>query len=351
MAKALIAFLLLFAGRPLLEQDPSPPKQPSEQGPTNEKAKKTYKDALEYLHQGKKGAALDLFKKADKQDDGHCADCQQKMLKYGLELRDWKAAELATQEKVSEAQGNRQLAVAEYDVGWVFMEEGLDKHKDEFFARAHDEFTKALATYPNFPGAVFTDGQALGRLNKDDAAKAQFQAFLKLARPDDFRRKRAQRYIEEPGLVRARMVPAFEVTTIDGQRVSLDDLQGKVVLLDFWATWCEPCRAALPHVREIAKKFEGQPLIILSVSLDSDETRWKEFVASNGMTWLNYRDGRFTGPLCKLFDVTAIPHTFTIDADGILQDEQIGDASLEGRLKKLVAKARTAQPAPQQAAP
>jgi hypothetical protein len=89
-------------------------------------------------------------------------------------------------------------------------------------------------------------------------------------------------------------------------------------------------------MREIAKKFEGQPLVILSVSLDADETKWKDFVAKNGMTWLNYRDGGFTGPISRLFGVTAIPHTFTIDANGILQDEHIGDASLEGKPKKLL---------------
>jgi thiol-disulfide isomerase/thioredoxin len=115
------------------------------------------------------------------------------------------------------------------------------------------------------------------------------------------------------------------------------------VLLDFWATGCGPCRAALPHVREIAKKFDGQPLVILSVSLDSDEQKWKDFVSHNGMTWINYRDGGFTGPVSKRFGVEAIPHTFTIDADGVLQDEHIGDASIEGKLKKLCARAREIQ--------
>jgi len=119
-----------------------------------------------------------------------------------------------------------------------------------------------------------------------------------------------------------------------------------VVLLDFWATWCGPCREALPHVREMAKKFQGQPVVILSVSLDSDEAKWKEFVAKNDMTWPQYRDGGFTSPVAKMFNVEAIPHTFTIDADGIMQEEHIGDASIEGKIKKLVARAREMQPAP-----
>ena len=62
------------------------------------------------------------------------------------------------------------------------------------------------------------------------------------------------------------------------------------------------------------------------------------------MAWPQYRDGGFTGPIATLFAVHAIPHTFTIDADGILQEEHIGDASVEGKLKKLIARARELQP-------
>ena len=117
-----------------------------------------------------------------------------------------------------------------------------------------------------------------------------------------------------------------------------------MVLLDFWATWCEPCREALPHIRNIAKKFPGEPLVILSDSLDGDEEKWKDFVVKNEMSWLQYCEGSFKGPVAKLFGVTAIPHTFTVDADGVLQDEHIGDSSMEGKLKKLLTQAREMQP-------
>jgi len=97
-------------------------------------------------------------------------------------------------------------------------------------------------------------------------------------------------------------------------------------------------------MRDIARKFQGQTLVILSVSLDNDEQKWKEFVAKNEMIWPQYHDGGFTGSISKLFYVTAIPHTFTIDAESVLQDEHIGDASIEGKLKKLLAQARELQP-------
>jgi thiol-disulfide isomerase/thioredoxin len=189
------------------------------------------------------------------------------------------------------------------------------------------------------------DGRALAHLQQDDAAKARFAEFQKVAQPDDLRIKRVARFIEDPSLARARMAPAFTVTTLDGQRISMDDLQGKVVLIDFWATWCGPCREALPHMQAIAKKFQGQPFVILSISMDKEDAPWKEFVAKHEMTWLQYRDGYFNGFLAKLFAVDAIRHTFSIDADGVLQDEHIGDADIEGKLKKLIAHAKELQAA------
>jgi len=314
-------------------------------GPANEKAQKTYKDALKKSHEKEAEEALEKFKKADKQDDGHCLACQKQMIKYGVEYGDWKAAELAAEEMVGEAKGDRETALAHYLYAGVLMEEGLQKHKEELFARTHDEITKALAAYANFPDALYLDGRALANLRQDEAAKARFEEYVKTKEGNDPNRQRATRYISRPELARARMAPPFAVTTVDGQRIAMDDLQGKVVLLDFWATWCQPCREALPHIREVAKKFQGQPLVILSVSLDGDEQKWKEFIAKNEMTWPQYRDGGFTGSVAKMFAVTAIPYTFTIDADGVLQDEHIGDASIEGKLKKLIARARELQPA------
>ena len=79
--------------------------------------------------------------------------------------------------------------------------------------------------------------------------------------------------------------------------------------------------------------------MVISISLDKDEDKWKDFVAKNQMTWLQYRDGSFDGQIAKIFGVNAIPATFTIDADGVLEDQHVGDASMEGKLKKLIANA------------
>jgi thiol-disulfide isomerase/thioredoxin len=335
---ATLALLACFAF-PIAAQDNS-------EGPTSEKAQKSFAQAREYARKRMIGAALDDFKKADKQDGGRCLRCQKDIIKYAVELGDWKSAENAAAEMVAEAQEPKELARAHYQLGKLFLDQGLSRHKDDQFEHAHNEMAAAVAAYAKYPSAYFADGLALAHLKRDDAAKAQFEQYVAFKQDDsDPERQRAERYIGNIELARARLAPAFAVTTLDGQRISLDDLTGKVVLIDFWATWCEPCREALPHIQKIAQKFQGQPLVVLSVSLDSDEGKWKEFVAKNEMNWPQYRDGGFTGPVSKLFAVEAIPHTFTIDADGVLEDEHIGGASIEGKLKKLVARAQQLQPA------
>ncbi len=337
MRFARISLALLCALTPALAQEKT-------DGPADEKARKTFENAQKSLRERRKDFALDDFKKADKQDGGHCLACQKQMIKLGRELGEWKTAELGAEEMVAQAQGATDTALAHYQFAVVLMDEGLQRRKEELFARAHEEITKALAAVSNFPDALFLDGRALAHLQRDDEAKARFEQYVKANPAEDPNRQRALRYIGRPELARARMVPPFSIIAVDGRRISMDDLQGKVVLLDFWATWCAPCREALPHIQKVAKKFQAEPLVILSVSLDTDEQKWKEFIAKNEMTWPQYRDGSFNGPVAKMFGVNAIPHTFTVDADGVLQEEHIGDASIEGKLKKLLARARELPP-------
>jgi thiol-disulfide isomerase/thioredoxin len=312
-------------------------------GPSDAKAQKTYAQALQDIHDHRYFDALDKFKKANKQDGGHCAECEKRVIALATQLGDFKAADAASKDLVSQAQGPAQSAQAHYERGALLLQEGTAKKKNDLLAEADQEFKQALSANPKDTKSLYADGLALARSKQDDAARTSFQQVAEFTREGSVDHSRALRFAARPELARERMAPAFALTAENGQRISMDELQGKVVLLDFWATWCGPCREALPHMKRIAQKFSGEPLVVLSVSLDSDEQKWKDFIAQNEMTWLQYRDGGFNGTLARLFSVNAIPHTFTIDSDGVLQEERIGDASIEGKLKKLIAQARELQ--------
>ena len=317
----------------------------SDRGPSDPKAQKTYSEALQALSARHYNEAVEKFKKANKQDGGQCSECLKQIAKLASELGDFKTADAASRDLIAHAQGPEQLAQAHYERGALLLREGITKNKGEFFAESDQELKSALSANPNDVKSIYADGLALAHLKQDDAAKTEFERAAELSAAGSVDRSRSQRYAERPELARARMAPAFALIASNGQRISMDDLSGKVVLIDFWATWCAPCREALPHMKRIAQKFSGEPLVVLSVSLDNDEKKWSDFVTQNEMTWLQYRDGGFDGQLARIFGVNAIPHTFTIDSDGVLQDEHIGDASIEGKLKKLIAQAKQRQEA------
>lgn len=323
-----------FQAAVAVQQSPTKPGEP-----TNPKARKTFESAIEWEKHHAFAAAIDSYHKANKQDGGHCTACLERAYKLEMATGDFKGAQADAMAMGSLAVSRDDRAAAHYRAGLAAQNLGVATRKDKCFTESCEEFQAALDAAPQLTPAHYGLGISYARLHQDDAARREFATFLKQDTAAPVLHERAQRFLENVELARASMAPPFSLTTIDGQHISMDELAGKVVLIDFWATWCGPCREALPHIQNIARKFAGQPLVVLSISLDSDEGKWKDFVARHDMTWLQYRDGGFDGPMATRFGVRAIPATFSIDADGVLQDQHVGDASIEGKLKKMVARA------------
>jgi thiol-disulfide isomerase/thioredoxin len=308
--------------------------------PTDPKARKTYASAIDWERHGHDDAALDDFRKANKQDGGHCWDCLRRAYGLATRLDAYKDAVEIARDWLGAAQSDKQKGEVEFHLAMALQEQGIKEKKDKCIAESADDFKAALELDPKLVArAHYHYGVTLARLHQDDAARAEFTAFLDQDRRNPTLHPRAERFIDHIELARATMAPPFALTTLDGQHITMDSLAGKVVLIDFWATWCGPCRDALPHMRYIAKRFDGQPFVMLSISQDNDEAAWMQFVGKNGMTWMQARDAGANGGISKKFGVTAIPATFSIDADGVLEDQHVGDAEIEGKLKKLIARA------------
>jgi thiol-disulfide isomerase/thioredoxin len=136
-------------------------------------------------------------------------------------------------------------------------------------------------------------------------------------------------------------VPDAEGTDLDGKKVKLSSYRGKVVVLDFWATWCGPCKAMIPHERELAEKLKDKPFAILSVSVDDEKKELAEFLGAEKMPWSHWWDGP-KGPVVKLFRVKAFPTLFLIDAKGVVRNKWVsspGNEVLDKAVNELVAEA------------
>jgi thiol-disulfide isomerase/thioredoxin len=116
--------------------------------------------------------------------------------------------------------------------------------------------------------------------------------------------------------------PALKVNDLDGKPISLEDVKGKIVLLNFWATWCGPCREEIPDLIELQKKYKDQ-LAIIALATDEDEpAEVKKFAQKAG---INYRIGMATDPLRMEYGgIPALPTSFLIDAQGRVVQKHIG---------------------------
>ena len=121
--------------------------------------------------------------------------------------------------------------------------------------------------------------------------------------------------------------PEIKGTALDGSSVDLASLRGKPVVVNFWASWCVPCRAEFPVIRDAASVHGKDGLVIIGVLFKDDEASAKAFIQSFGATWPTLPDA--DGSLATAYRVVAPPQSYFIDAKGVLRGIQIGEMQAE----------------------
>lgn len=124
----------------------------------------------------------------------------------------------------------------------------------------------------------------------------------------------------------------------EGQQLKLSDLKGKVVLIDFWASWCAPCRAENPNLVKVYNKYKDDGFTVFSVSLDTDKKKWTDAVVKDGLTWKNHvavLDAN-NNKAATDYRITGIPMSFLVNREGIIVAENLRGAKLEQKVKEVV---------------
>jgi peroxiredoxin len=166
--------------------------------------------------------------------------------------------------------------------------------------------------------------------------------------PDNLKKSAPGKRIEEKINVTlateiGAIAPDFTAPDPDGKQISLNEIKGKVTIIDFWAAWCGPCRKENPNVVKLYEKYHDKGLEIIGVSLDGNSRQkdpkkaWLDAIEKDGIKWhqvsnLNY----FRGPVAKQYNIQAIPATFILDSEGKIIAKNLRGSALAQKISELL---------------
>jgi peroxiredoxin len=146
---------------------------------------------------------------------------------------------------------------------------------------------------------------------------------------------------QSTGLAPGSKSPEIKLPTLNGDTVSLSSLKGKMVLIDFWSTWCSPCVEEQTELARLYQKYKqsvftnGKGFEIYAVSLDSKKENWENFVTKNKINWIQVSDLKYwRSPVAKTYNIQGLPFNVLIDGNGIIVAKNLHGADLEKEIER-----------------
>lgn len=262
--------------------------------------------------------AAKAFRKANGLEKGASPAALHGLCKALYAQRKYTDSADACADGLKKAGADRDLAAALHNQRGLAFTAQAQNTTDRTWPQAEAEFRAALAIDDDRAGYLYNLGYALLREAKDDEARDVLRRAVAGGLSTDARTK-AERFIERPRRARDTEGPSFAFTALDARRIDSAAFAGKVVLLDFWGTWCPPCRESTPDLVRIYKKFTDDPnFVMLGISSDDRGARAKleAYVAEHKMLWPQDHD--VTHTIIRAFSVDAYPTLYLIDPEGYL---------------------------------
>lgn len=142
----------------------------------------------------------------------------------------------------------------------------------------------------------------------------------------------------QPKFVAGENAPDFEVSLLNGERAKLSDLKGKYVLLQFWGSWCGPCRKENPELVALYQKYHDKGFEIFSVGIEPNPRQWQNAIAKDGLVWKYHtmESGEFDGGIAKQYNIKSIPAIFLINPEGVIMGVNLKPEYLQRMLQEKI---------------
>jgi peroxiredoxin len=184
--------------------------------------------------------------------------------------------------------------------------------------------------------ALFQRALLLRKAGSKEEAGKDFELAAKEA-PTSSAGRRAAEELEAMTVIEVgKSAPDLAGKSLDGKPVTLAELRGRVVLVDFWGMWCGPCVAQLPRLKDLRGRFKGKPFEILGVNSDEDVDTLRRFLKSNQIDWPQALDHGTSGPISKSWHIRAWPASFLIDCQGVLRGVNLDFDALAVEIARLL---------------
>jgi peroxiredoxin/Flp pilus assembly protein TadD len=291
------------------------------------------------LRQRKYEEALKSFKRANEIRGKKSAEAYNLMSEAYFGLGAFKNVVDSADKVIELANGDKLLLIKAYNNKGLALQASAERKDQKKLQAAEAAFRQALALEGVSMVVRYNLGLTLLQLNRDDEGIAELKKYIQ-AQPNGAFTESARKMVENPRRARENYAPDFSFTTSDGEHITLDDLRGKVVVLDFWGTWCPPCVESVPELRSLHKRYSKEPsFMLIGISSDSDEEQWRDFTEKNKMIWPQYRDR--DRRVQRAFGVRAFPTYIVIDHEGIVRFQSVGtswqqSANLDDAIRKHV---------------